>query len=70
MFALYDNEKQFHLYVESIAEEMRKEGVTQGKEEEKIAVAKRFLKAEKFSNDEIAEHVGLSVKDIEALASA
>ena len=78
MFALYDNEKQFNLYVESVAEEVRKEatakgraeGVTEGKEEEKIAMAKRLLKAKKFSNDEIAEYSGLSIKDIEALASA
>ena len=50
-------------------QEGRQEGLQEGRQDEKIETAKRLLKMEKFSLEEIAYGTGLTIEDIEQLAN-
>ncbi|MDE7426006.1 MAG: hypothetical protein K2N51_20295 [Lachnospiraceae bacterium] len=49
-------------------QEGRQEGLQEGRQNEKIETAKRLLKMEKFSFEEIASGTGLTIEEIEQLA--
>ena len=65
MVVLYDEEEIMRSYLESERHEVRIEATY----EANIKTAKRFLKMKKLSFEEIAVGSGLSIEEVEELAS-
>ena len=65
MMALYDEEEIMKSYVES----ERYEAHQEGRYDEKVETAKRFLQMKKLSYDDIAVGSGLTIEEVEELAS-
>ena len=80
MMVLYDEQEVMRSYIESeiyeatqkatkkAMQEGRQEGRQEGIQEGKIETAKRLLKMEKFSLEEIANGTGLTIEEIKQLA--
>ena len=64
MMVLYDGEEIMRSYVES----ERHDAEQEARYDEKIETAKRFLKMNKFSYDDIAAGSGLTIEEVEELA--
>ena len=64
MMVLYDEEEIMRSYVES----ERYDAQQEARYDEKVETAKRFLKMNKFSYDDIAVGSGLTMEEVEELA--
>ena len=65
MMVLYDEEEIMRSYVESEVYE----ATQKAQYDEKVETAKRFLKMNKFSYDDIAVGSGLTIEEVEELAN-